>query len=507
MTVPNRIFDCGNPAYANLNACLDAAKNYVTTNNDGTGRAVDVVIPQGTFSLTGPYTLVGGMHISGVMPRLITYSGADYSPLDNMQSNGGTWIDCGANICFNGGGISVEGLKIENLGFKNFTTAMTFGGNNIPGLYESELSNLRFIGNTTVNSSDKAIEIFNGSFVSIDHVYASHVNEGLRFVSQDSSFYPGNSIISDLFVFPYTKSAANGNASEAAISLEVLDTGSGGSPLLYMTFIDPQVNASNGGDGTGYDFKAVGNSGTNERVNYLEMYGADFEATGTNGFYGDYLFYSQIQMKNAGVSGAMPITLTTNSTTNWFYVPDMHSASFSDANGGNYLVGADMMGTFSFGGRLTQSNVPGALLDLRNQTTSAIIANFGSGTQHCSAINEGIPTRTAIICTNNISLEPSDGTLRGQGVVATGTTNVSGCSLTGAAGGGFAGKFTSGTTGTCTVTITLPHYATNGNTCWANDLTTASDKLVQTAGNAGTSATISGTTASGDVINWGCIAF
>ncbi len=509
VTVPNRIFDCGNPVYANLNACLDAAKAYVGNLNAGADKAVDIVIPQGTFSLVGPYTLVSGMHISGVMPRLITHSTSDFSPIDNMAANGGTWIDCGDNICFNGGTGAVEGLKLENLGFQNFTTAMTFGGNNIPGLYESVLTNLRLLGNAVVNLSDKAIEIFNGSYVTMSHVYAKNVNEGLRFVSQNNTgFFPGNSLISDFFVFPYAKSAANGNASEAGISLEVLDTGSGGEPLAYMTFVRAQVNGDLAGDNTGYDFKAVGNSGSGETINYLNIILSDFEGVNMNGFYGDYMDDSSVQLQGTGVSGGTPVVLTANSSTNWFYVPNLQPTGWSDANGSNFLLGPSMMGPFTFGGRLTQSNVAGALLDLRNQTSGATIANFGSGTQHCWLANEGaVGTRTALLCANNIDIDPVDGTLRGQGVVATGTTNVSGCALTGAAGGAFAGKFTSGTAGTCTVTITLPHSATNGNTCWANDLTTTTDKLVQTAGAAGTSVTISGTTASGDVINWGCVAF
>jgi hypothetical protein len=89
---------------------------------------------------------------------------------------------------------------------------------------------------------------------------------------------------------------------------------------------------------------------------------------------------------------------------------------------------------------------------------------------------------------------------------ATGSNSVSGCSLTAGAGGTWAGKFVSGTTGTCTVTITLGTTATNGFSCWANDLTTPADIIKQTATTT-TTATIAGTTASGDVLNWGCIAY
>ena len=90
-------------------------------------------------------------------------------------------------------------------------------------------------------------------------------------------------------------------------------------------------------------------------------------------------------------------------------------------------------------------------------------------------------------------------------MVAEGTTSLSGCGYTSPAGGTWAGQFASGMTGTCTVTITLP-AAPHGNFCRANDLTTTSDTLIQTASTT-TSATISGTTVSGDLINWGCIGY
>jgi hypothetical protein len=84
-------------------------------------------------------------------------------------------------------------------------------------------------------------------------------------------------------------------------------------------------------------------------------------------------------------------------------------------------------------------------------------------------------------------------------------TNMSGCSLSGAAGGELAGKFLSGTSGTCTVTLTLP-TAAHGWTCDAHDLTTPADLINQT-GTTITSATISGTTVSGDTITFKCMGW
>jgi len=88
--------------------------------------------------------------------------------------------------------------------------------------------------------------------------------------------------------------------------------------------------------------------------------------------------------------------------------------------------------------------------------------------------------------------------------------NVTGCSLTSAVGGPSAGKFNSGTSGTCTITITMAatQAAPNGWTCDAHDQTTAADanNVVQTAFTT-TTITMSGTTVSGDVIVWKCMGW
>lgn len=94
----------------------------------------------------------------------------------------------------------------------------------------------------------------------------------------------------------------------------------------------------------------------------------------------------------------------------------------------------------------------------------------------------------------------------GAPMIVKGTQNITGCSLTTALGGSWGGSFHSGTAGACTVTVTPGITATNGFTCWANDITTAADVVKQTAFTT-TTATLSGTTASGDVITWGCTAF
>jgi hypothetical protein len=82
---------------------------------------------------------------------------------------------------------------------------------------------------------------------------------------------------------------------------------------------------------------------------------------------------------------------------------------------------------------------------------------------------------------------------------------VTGCTNSATLGGATAGQYTSGTTGTCSVTLTLP-AATNGYSCWAHDETTAAD-YVQAATTSSTTLSITGTTVSGDIVKWGCILY
>lgn len=85
---------------------------------------------------------------------------------------------------------------------------------------------------------------------------------------------------------------------------------------------------------------------------------------------------------------------------------------------------------------------------------------------------------------------------------------ISGCSATTTLGGAAGGSFVSGTSGSCTVVITINGAtgatAPNGWVCTANDLTTPADAMKQTSASTTTTVTLTGTTVSGDVINFGC---
>jgi lysophospholipase L1-like esterase len=86
----------------------------------------------------------------------------------------------------------------------------------------------------------------------------------------------------------------------------------------------------------------------------------------------------------------------------------------------------------------------------------------------------------------------------------------SGCAVSATTGGPTAGSYTSGTAGTCTTVITMNGAtglaAPNGWACSASDRTTPTDVIAQTASTT-TTATLSGTTSSGDVIGFSCMGY
>jgi hypothetical protein len=94
-----------------------------------------------------------------------------------------------------------------------------------------------------------------------------------------------------------------------------------------------------------------------------------------------------------------------------------------------------------------------------------------------------------------------------RSIIHAGTVpGISGCSAGTQTGGGTAGTFASGTTGTCTVTLTFAKTAPTGWSCFASDVTTPANLYDQSASTT-TTAVFTGTTVSGDVIHYGCVAY
>ena len=130
---------------------------------------------------------------------------------------------------------------------------------------------------------------------------------------------------------------------------------------------------------------------------------------------------------------------------------------------------------------------------------SAGLFGAGSGAQGSTAGSISLTNLTAA------------GTITAPFVESTGTKfTISGCSAGTTVGGAAAGSFLSGTSGTCTVVITLNGAtgatAPNGWTCYASDLTTPADILTQSASST-TTCTITGTTVSGDKLQFMAMAF
>ncbi|MFZ3343379.1 MAG: hypothetical protein WA213_21050 [Terriglobales bacterium] len=192
-------------------------------------------------------------------------------------------------------------------------------------------------------------------------------------------------------------------------------------------------------------------------------------------------------------------------------------------------VDVNLANNFAWTGYQTWSKalaVSGGVSGFSSYTSNTIIVQ-GSDTSFIDAVGSGstlgvidlrIMTPSAGTVVNALETTDNAGdwqmpkSLTLAATIAGGTKfTVSGCSATTTVGGASAGQFDSGTTGTCTVTITFNGAtgltAPNGWYCApANDFTTPADSLKQTASTT-TTATLSGTTVSGDVINFGCTAY
>lgn len=139
------------------------------------------------------------------------------------------------------------------------------------------------------------------------------------------------------------------------------------------------------------------------------------------------------------------------------------------------------------------------------------LAIAGSPTGNPGTVSINVSGSSSDSNVNIQELPKGTGNFQTTGLASVGTKfTTSGCSVSATTGGATAGHYTSGTTGTCTVTITMNGAtglsAANGWSCFANDQTTVADVQHQTASNA-TTATIAGTTVSGDVISFGCIGY
>lgn len=556
-------FDCGDTAtYPTLNNCLDALKTFVTTNESGSGLAGQAVIPQGSVSLSpavaaltltaaanasagstvytgtitggaanayaglmfvvtgfdaaanngnwlatastattltlsnpagtsdthaasvmSPYRLIGGMQIDGIMPRVQYVPGT--MPDLNMIFNGGTVINCGgAAVCFTG--FDARGVRLARLGFSNYTQqAILFGSNNVDGLAFSNLYDLYAIGSGTLNGTYGAFMLVNSQHVQMDRLFAYDVNQGLNITQQSSLGQYGNLAVNDSYVYTYAKSATNSNNTIPGAFIGVLNPATGSATALNNVVLNRfQVNSYNG-DATATNVQVAGYSSSAE-VTYFVMNDADLEGGNEYGVTLAYTTLSKINISTS-VGNTYDIQYASSTEQNTFscssnckIAPGPGSDTWNNFNGLVNVLPATNSGRFV-----------GFFTDY--STAGAFVAN---GQWVDEYLNLGGPPVTA------------------QAFISQSQTTfgISGCTATGPVGGGSAGQFVSGTTGSCTVVVT-PHglfsgtiTAPHGWTCWGNDLTTTTDTIKQTASST-TTATLSGVTASGDTINFGCMGF
>jgi hypothetical protein len=123
--------------------------------------------------------------------------------------------------------------------------------------------------------------------------------------------------------------------------------------------------------------------------------------------------------------------------------------------------------------------------------------------------SELVNNHNAILGDSTLESNVLPGRLSAQGYNVLGATfSATGCSISGLAGGATAGTFVSGTTGTCTVTITMggSQKTENAYVCTVQNETTPANVVRQTGSDWHT-VTLSGTTATSDRIKFACIGY
>lgn len=179
------------------------------------------------------------------------------------------------------------------------------------------------------------------------------------------------------------------------------------------------------------------------------------------------------------------------------------SLSSQNAGGGGLTLYTSDTGNITF----ATNNTAELLTVMKRVASSVNYLQVSPGATGTAIKLESVGSDTNI----NVNVLPKgNGGLTTPGVLSTGTKfTTSGCSVSATTGGASAGKITSGTTGTCTVVITMGGatglVAPNGWHCDAKDQTSGV-QLNQTADST-TTCTISGTTTTGDIINFAATGF
>lgn len=282
----------------------------------------------------------------------------------------------------------------------------------------------------------------------------------------------------------------------------------------------PSFTTSLGSSGPG-TFSAAGAASTPG----LKVTGVPYTAgTGTTNFPQTYL--------NAGASG--PTTFSTAGTLLGGNAPSGFTGNLLDfhINGGSSVFAVSYQGaiqapitcsitSFSFIGDANTGfcdNSTGTIIWRANNFNILTVETSGSwyyngqilGFKSSGFSNDtGFSRNAAGVIQAGTSTANSQGKLLASAFMSGGTKfTASGCSNGTTVGGGSVGKFSTGASGTCAVTITMGDSATapNGWACYASDQTTAVGNPIYQSGGSTTTAvlTLPAGNLSGDVISFGC---
>lgn len=167
-----------------------------------------------------------------------------------------------------------------------------------------------------------------------------------------------------------------------------------------------------------------------------------------------------------------------------------------EATGGELVLsGTEVDLAMNFGGKFFKGTSSGTTI----ATTAGDNGHAGSVTNVIGGSSLNTQANGVPILTGN-TLTPTGSGCSITAFVATGTSGGNGLALA-------AGSFTSGTTGTCTVTITFPAPAVAHSwVCRADDLSTPANFIGQSSAGTG-SCIVTGTTVSGDLMNFSATGF
>lgn len=213
-------------------------------------------------------------------------------------------------------------------------------------------------------------------------------------------------------------------------------------------------------------------------------------------------------------SGSVELIPTPTSTLLSLASPAVMSVAAGFTTGTNYTLTSN--GTLVLAGLATNdldiepNSVDTYRLSGANfHTLNGVLISWGTSMTVTDLALSRSAANVLAVGTSNTSGNTT-GKIKASAYMSVGTTFTSnnGCSETVLTGGATAGSFKSGVTGTCTLTITTgdTDVAPNGWACRASDLTTPADTVAQTITTTNTF-TFSGTTVSGDTINFACVGY